>query len=228
MRQESFEEQTRCPLCGCAGGSRYHEDAVRVYCRCGSCGLVFVPRRYWLGAAEERAEYDLHENDADDPGYRRFLSRLADPLLERLPPGQRGLDFGCGPAPALAGMLAAAGHHVELYDPFYADHPAVLEAQYDFICATEVAEHLHDPQREFVRLFACLKPGGWLGLMTKLARGDLKAFSNWHYIRDLTHVCFYSRDTFAYLARQFGARCIVIGQDVVLMQKAGLDPARPH
>ena len=62
----------------------------------------------------------------NDAGYRRFLSKLADPLMARLAPGARGLDYGCGPGPALAAMLREAGHEVALYDPFFAPDPAPL------------------------------------------------------------------------------------------------------
>lgn len=215
MLEETLHYEVRCPLCGSGACALYFEDARRRYIRCGSCGLVFVPEPYWLSPEEERAEYDLHENAADDPGYRRFLSRLTTPLLERLPPRQRGLDFGCGADSPLSDMLAAHGHRMELYDPFYADHPSALNTTYDYICATEVVEHLRHPEKEFARLFSLLKPGGWLGIMTKMVR-DRVAFSKWHYIRDPTHICFYRRSSFAHLAQRFHAEVSFIGQDVVL------------
>jgi len=86
------------------------------------------------------------------------------------------------------------------------------------ITATEVLEHLHDPARELDRLFAALKPGGWLGVMTKPIR-EPSALDNWHYIRDLTHVCFYARETFEYVGARWGAEVEVIDEDVVLMRK---------
>jgi len=177
--------------------------------------LIFVPARYWLNAEDERATYDLHENVAHDPKYRNFLSRLTMPLLEKLRPHQNGLDFGCGPGPALSIILEEHGHHVELYDPFYANNPSVFNTTYDFICATEVVEHLRDPNQVFTTLFTLLKKGGWLGVMTKLV-SDHHTFSNWHYIRDMTHICFYHRNTFVYLAQRFNAKLTFIGQDVML------------
>ena len=204
-------------MCKSAAIEPYHKDAVRSYLRCTSCQLIFVPTRYWLSLGEERATYDLHENDVNDPGYRRFLSRFAAPLVERLQPGQQGLDFGCGPGPALANMLEEQGHPMELYDPFYADNPSVFTRTYDFICATEVVEHLRDPGQAFDSLFGLLKPGGILGIMTKLAT-DKSAFANWHYIRDMTHICFYHRDTFVYLARRFDAELTFSAKDVILLQ----------
>lgn len=179
---------------------------------------MFVPPEYFLDPAAERAHYDLHENDPSDAGYRRFLSRLSDPLVARLPAASTGLDFGSGPGPTLSVMLAEAGHRVEIYDPIYAPDTTVLDRQYDFITASEVVEHLHDPAAELQRLWDCLRPGGVLGLMTKLVI-DPQAFASWHYIQDPTHVCFYSTETWSWLAARWSARLEQVAADVVLLAK---------
>lgn len=207
-----------CPLCHGKDTSAFGTDSNRSYQRCQRCSLVFVPEHYWLDAEQEKAVYDLHQNDPTDPGYRRFLSRLSEPLLERLPSGQQGLDFGCGPGPALPAMLEAHGHQVDCYDPIYRDRPKVFAKVYDFICATEVVEHLRDPDQVFSTLFSLLKPGGWLAIMTKLVI-DADAFATWHYIRDRTHICFFSHTTFAYLARRFQADLTYAAKDVILLNK---------
>ena len=67
-------------------------------------------------------------------------------------------------------------------------------------------------------MWACLKPGGILGIMTKLVL-DRKAFSTWHYKNDLTHVCFYSRDTFEWVATYLKADLEIIDKDVLLLTK---------
>mgnify|MGYP003965087051 CR=1 FL=1 len=74
-----------CPLCHGTGIAAYHADKTRNYLHCHTCDLVFVPRGQHLSAGEEKAYYDLHENQPDDPGYRRFLDRLFTPLNQRLP-----------------------------------------------------------------------------------------------------------------------------------------------
>ena len=53
--------------------------------------------------------------------------------------------------------------------------------------------------------------------MTKMVLNQ-SAFSRWHYIRDLTHICFYSLETFEYLADYFGAEIHVVAKDVVLFR----------
>lgn len=206
-----------CPLCQGIAAS-FAQDKQRSYRKCKRCSLVFVPTEYFLTPEEEKAQYDLHENDPDDPRYRKFLSRLAEPLLGKLSPNSLGLDFGCGPGPTLSVMLEEAGQQVALYDPFYKPNLKVLEASYDFITATEVLEHLRQPRRDLDALWDCLRPGGWLGVMTKRAT-DQKAFNQWHYKQDPTHICFWSRDTFLWLAGHWGANLELVEPDVALIQK---------
>ncbi len=207
-----------CSLCAAPDVVDYWRDRRRSYRQCTRCRLVFVPPEHHLAPSAERAEYDLHQNNPDDPGYRRFLSRLAEPLLERLAENARGLDFGCGPGPALAGMLQEAGHEVSLFDVFYAPDPAVFQRQYDFVTATEVVEHLARPGEELARLWSLLRPGGWLGVMTKLVR-DRDAFAGWHYKNDPTHISFFSIATWRWWAAPVDAALTFLGDDVMLLQK---------
>ncbi|NLX22382.1 MAG: class I SAM-dependent methyltransferase [Phycisphaerae bacterium] len=195
------------------------------YWRCPTCAATFLDIAQLPDRPTERARYLLHENDPHDAGYRSFLSRLATPLLDKLPPGREGLDYGCGPGPALAHMLTEAGHTVRLYDPFFHPDASALRHTYDFITCTEVAEHFHQPAREFARLDALLRPGGWLAIMTCFATDD-RRFADWHYRRDPTHVVFYRPQTFHYLAAQLGWDCEIPTQDVVLMRKADLSTTR--
>lgn len=115
-------------------------------------------------------------------------------------------------------MFREVGHTVALYDHFYAKNPAALQQTYDFITATEVVEHLHDPATILSQLWTLLKPGGYLGLMTKLVQ-DQEAFTTWHYKNDLTHVCFFSRATFEWLAHQWQAELEFFDNDVMLFHK---------
>jgi 2-polyprenyl-3-methyl-5-hydroxy-6-metoxy-1,4-benzoquinol methylase len=173
------------------------------YHRCGTCALTFLDPERWPSPDAERARYEEHDNRPDDPGYRRFLAKLADPLDARLPRGSEGLDFGCGPGPTLSGMLAACGHHVRDYDPFFLPDEDALARSYDFIACSEVIEHVHDPWSVLTRLDGLLRPGGVLGVMTGMV-DDRADFANWYYVRDPTHVCFYHPDTMAWIAERFG------------------------
>ena len=210
----------KCPLCGANNIESACKDRYRDYLRCLKCQLVFVPSEQFISAKEEKAEYDLHQNSPHDPGYRRFLGRLFKPMQEELAPGSEGLDFGSGPGPTLSVMFEETGFPMDIYDPFYANDPLVLTKQYDFITATEVVEHLFQPREVLDQLWAILKPGGLLGIMTKLVI-DMEAFKNWHYKNDLTHVCFFSKPTFEWLADMWHAKVTFIGKDVILLSKNG-------
>jgi 2-polyprenyl-3-methyl-5-hydroxy-6-metoxy-1,4-benzoquinol methylase len=141
-------------------------------------------------------------------------------MQDRLAPNSCGLDFGCGPGPTLSHLFAEAGHKVLIYDVFYAKDESVWQNRYDFITASEVVEHLHQPDEELARLWAGLKPGGILGLMTKLVL-NRTAFANWHYKNDRTHVCFFSRPTFEWLGKLWGSPPMFVGQDVIIFAKPG-------
>lgn len=221
-----------CPLCGGKEASLYYQDnnkrSTRPYFQCLTCSLVFVPAIYYLTAEQEKAEYDLHENDLQDAGYHQFLQRFWQPFKACLAEqganhgrlsGAEILEFGCGPGPALAGIMENDGYSVSKYDYFYFPDKVVLQTgAYDGISATEVIEHLHKPKQVFESWLGYLKPDGVLGLMTKLVK-DQQAFANWHYKNDLTHVCFYSQATFQWLANHYGLILQIIGNDVIVLHK---------
>jgi len=209
-----------CRLCGRPGLGAFATIRQQTYWRCQGCEAVLLDESCLLSGPEEHAYYDLHENEVNDPGYRAFVARLGDPMLQRLKPGSQGLDYGCGPGPALATMLGEHGHAVSLYDPFFQPDTAVLERSYDFIICCEVAEHFHRPGEEFARLDRLLRPGGLLGLMTCFRTED-RLFANWHYRHDPTHVVFYREETLRNVAARLGWSCDIPRKDVVIMGKPG-------
>ena len=205
-----------CPLCSSSEVVDYHQDKKRPYLQCQVCDMVFVPSSHHLNSEQEKAEYDKHENDLNDQGYITFLSRLINPMLARVSNGSNGLDMGCGPAPALAKQFEQHGHNMALYDLYYFNDNSVLEQSYDFVTCTEVIEHIASPKSFIENLLKCLKPGAPLGLMTKLVISP-ERFAIWHYKNDPTHICFYSRKTFEYLANYYQLQLEFIGQDVIVL-----------
>ncbi len=212
-----------CILCNGPAIQHFYEDTSEHYAsdyyQCQQCRLIFAPPKDRPDPTEELARYDTHENDPNDEGYRNFLSQLFDPLNDRLPPNSFGLDFGSGPGPTLNLMFEETGHEMKIYDPFYADDETVFNQQYDFITATEVVEHLFHPGKDLDRLWRCLKPGGYLGIMTKIAEDDVDFFADWHYRLDLTHVTFYTNDTFRWLADHWEAEVEFPADRVIIFRK---------
>ena len=115
-------------------------------------------------------------------------------------------------------MLEEHGHEVALFDPFFYPDRSVLEQTFDFICATEVVEHLFAPGAVLKSLYDRLRPGGWWVIMTKRVL-NAEAFATWHYKNDPTHVCFFHVDSFHWLAEHLNARLEVVSNDVIVMQK---------
>lgn len=206
-----------CPLCAHSrsyplpvAGKRYH--------RCLGCELVWLDAADHLDAGAEKAVYDDHDNRVEDPGYRRFLLRAFGEVLSRMPPPASGLDFGCGPGPALIAMGREAGYQMAGYDKFYADEPELLNRRYDFITSTEVVEHLADPGAVLDGLWACLHSGGLLVLQTQRVLGD-ERFMAWRYRQDPTHITFFAEASFRALAARWRAGVEFPHQDVVVFTK---------
>ena len=210
--------QLHCPLCHATNIVEYFSEPRRDYYQCQNCSLVFVPSAQFISADEEKSNYDLHQNHSVDPDYRHFLSRILIPMKEKIRPAGCGLDFGSGPGPTLSLMFEELGHPMNIYDHFFADDGNALQQEYDFITATETVEHLHYPKTELNRLWSILKPGGILGIMTKLVI-DRDAFANWHYKNDSTHVCFFSQSTFTWLANLWQAKLEFYHNDVIVFEK---------
>ena len=207
-----------CIVCRAAPVSHYTTIDAQTYWRCAGCHSIFLDQTHYPSKRKEQAHYLQHDNRVDDPAYRKFLSRLADPLLAFLKPSDKGLDFGCGSGPALATMLNEKGFSMQLYDPFFYPDKSVLKAHYDFITCTETAEHFHDPFAEFDRLDSLLKPKGHLGVMTCFLE-EGSSFETWHYRRDPTHIVFYCETSFQVIAAQRKWYCQIPSKDIVIFSK---------
>ena len=202
-----------CPLCQKDQTYIFHSD----YQRCTICQFIFLSPDKRVDKTEEKRQYDLHENNPNDPGYRKFLSQIVDPLKIYLPKDKKlqGLDFGCGPGPTLNLMLEDEGIEMSIYDPFYYPQKETLENKYHVITCTEVAEHFFDPLNEFKKLRNLLHKGGVLGIMTDLFSEDMD-FKNWHYVKDPTHVGFFSKESLSWLARKLGWQVEIFGKRVAI------------
>jgi hypothetical protein len=117
-------------------------------------------------------------------------------------------------------MLTEKGHPTRDYDPFFAPDRDLLDASYDFLTCSETAEHFHDPAAEFRRMDTLLRPGGWLGLMTGLLQPDTD-LATWWYLRDPTHVSFYTLDSLDWIASDRGWTLVPIADTVALFRKGG-------
>lgn len=207
-----------CPVCTASTTRHFIEVDSKDYYRCERCLATFLLAAQQPDQAIEVAEYEKHNNDPSDTGYLKFLSKVTEPLTNQLSSGAQGLDYGCGPGPALASIMVDKGFSMALYDPFFYPNTAVLAQQYDFVTCTEVVEHFHQPAQEFGKLNQLLKPGAWLAIMTCWQTDDEK-FASWHYRRDPTHVVFYKEATLRHIANQYDWQMYSPQKNVALMKK---------
>ncbi|MEX2639628.1 MAG: class I SAM-dependent methyltransferase [Balneolales bacterium] len=168
---------------------------------CKHCSLIFADPASHLSNKDEKARYEEHNNGIQYPGYVRFINQAIEPALPCLSTKMHGLDYGCGPGPALSILLRRKGISCDDYDPFF--FPLKLSPPYDFIFATEVFEHFNQPGREIEKLVNLLHPGSYLIIMTILWK-DLHDFPTWFYAKDPTHISFFHENTIRFIGERYG------------------------
>ena len=208
----------KCSVCHSRKIAIFAEIDAKTYWQCFDCFAKFLDRSHFLSPDDEHAHYCTHENVIDDPKYRTFLSRLSTPLKRILSTHRTGLDYGCGPGPALCAMLEEEGYEMRKYDPFFYPDKTIFSTQFDFITCSETVEHFYDPFTEFALLDIMLNPSGILGIMTDFLVEDA-LFENWYYRRDPTHVVFYAKTTFQIIAKRRGWICTFPDNNIALLIK---------
>ncbi len=207
-----------CRLCKSDEVKSFSKDRKRDYYRCNNCSLIFAGEEFYLTNEQEKSLYDFHQNTPDNQGYCNFLNQLVNPLSEKLDTGVYGLDFGCGPGPTLNLLFKQKGHEMDLYDPFYHNDPEIFLNSYDFITSSEVFEHLQNPSVVIDKILSILKPGGYLGVMTKLYNDEID-FKNWYYKNDMTHIIFFSLETIEFIKNKWSLDFEIHGDNVIIFTK---------
>jgi 2-polyprenyl-3-methyl-5-hydroxy-6-metoxy-1,4-benzoquinol methylase len=149
----------------------------------------------------ERTRYDEHHNTLSDQSYVDYCRGVAA-LLHTIPLVDPSvLDFGCGQHQVLARLLAREGIRCRAYDPLYGIGMPALEGTYDVVIMCECIEHLRGLAAEVRRVMRLLVPSGYLIVRTELL-ADLQNFASWWYIRDCTHINFFSLTAMRYVAER--------------------------
>jgi SAM-dependent methyltransferase len=191
-----------CPIC--KGESKlFFQDNQFVHYQCHTCRSVFLDPELRLSSEEEKQRYLNHNNDVNDVRYHQFVSPITDAILNDFTVDSMGLDFGAGTGSAISKILKDKGNSIKQYDPFFHNHPELLQDFYDYIACCEVMEHFFEPGREFKRLYSLLKPGGKLYCMTELFQDNVP-FDNWYYKNDPTHVFLYHADAINWIQENLG------------------------
>jgi hypothetical protein len=208
-------DKLTCPLCS-GSSSHYYKHKERDFFQCHNCSSVFLHPKNYLTTEAEQEHYTHHNNDPEDTGYQNFVRPVTDKILQNFGPEHKGLDFGSGTGSPIVKLLKDEGYNISQYDLYFHNNPEILLQQYDYIAASEVAEHFKEPYKEFKLLRNLLKPNGKLYVMTELWKND-QDFSSWYYKNDHTHVFLYHPDAFEWVKQEFGFKNVQIDKRVVML-----------
>ncbi len=206
----------RCPLCSSDKTGPFYQDRKRTIYRCKTCTLLFADANSYLPPDAELRKYRT-ANSKQKP-MQQLISSLVSQVEQLNPEPLVGLNFGRLADTSIVEEIAQRGHQLLQYDPFFAADHSLLQQQYDFISCYKVFEHFRLPNKEWQLLCSVLKPSGWLAISTQLIT-ELNGFAKWHHKNNLTHVSFYQRATFEYLAQQAGFKLLFAANDLILVQK---------
>ncbi|MEC4725895.1 class I SAM-dependent methyltransferase [Shewanella sp. D64] len=207
----------RCPLCHSTQTSLFHRNKKRDMYTCHHCQLVFSDAASHLPPLVEKQRYQ-ESGGKKQPALTQFLISLIAQCEQDSNSPLSGLNFGRVLEPSSLSNISHHQHKISQYDPFFAPDHELLKRNYDYICCYKVFEHFRFPFKEWSLLGDMLKPGGWLAINTKLLT-DIGSFDKWHHKNNLTHVSFYQRSTFEYLAEQAGFKLLFAANDLILVQK---------
>lgn len=197
-----------CPLCN-RTANIFYDGKHQTYYLCNTCFGIFLRSNSRLNCQEEVAHYRQHNNDIEDKGYQKFVSPITEAILHNFGTKHKGLDFGAGTGPVISKVLTDQDFSIAQYDPYFHNHPELLNEQYDYIASCEVIEHFFDPRKEFAMLRKMLKPQGKLFCMTHLYDESID-FPNWYYKNDPTHVFIYRSNTIEWIQKEFGFSGVTI------------------
>jgi hypothetical protein len=199
-----------CKLCKSKNVITYkHPKFGIIFHECLNCQAIYKDKAQSLSEEDEKKIYDLHENSIENLGYVNFLTNFIDSAV--IPFIKKGvaLDFGSGPGPVLSQILKNKyNFECSIYDYYYAKHIEVFDKRYDLITSTEVFEHLSDPISTLKQFHEILNMDGIVSIMTLFHPKEQSEFFDWFYIRDPSHITFFTPKTFDVIAKLTGFKVI--------------------
>ncbi|WP_423190254.1 class I SAM-dependent methyltransferase [Alkalibacterium sp. f15] len=200
----------QCKICQHETRELVHPGNGQLFHECLNCQFIFKNPAFYLSSEKEFEQYEHHENSIEDTRYVAFFEKyLQAAVLPFVSDGKKAFDFGSGPSPVLAQILERDyDYHVTIYDLFYAPEKTYENQLYDVITTTEVMEHIPDPIETFKELKTLMKADAILVVMTLFHPKDDNKLWGWHYIRDFTHISFFTPEAMQILADKIGLEVI--------------------
>lgn len=181
-----------------------------LYHHCSNCEFISKDPSHYITPEEELSRYSTHNNSLEDTSYVAYFKHFIESaVLPFVSEGKFGLDFGSGPSPVLAQLLMRDyGYAMDIYDLFYAPSKVFLGQRYDLVTCTEVVEHIPNPLETFETFKDLLLADGTLAVMTQFHTNQIEDFKKWHYIRDQSHISFFTRKTMETIAERIGLKVV--------------------
>lgn len=202
-----------CKICG------FEDENLNInsilYHKCLKCGFLSKDDSHILSSEEEHKRYRLHNNN--DEGYynyqKKFFLQIEPYLFGDV------LDYGCGDNHILANIISSNGYNSSYYDLYFYNENSVLEKLYDVIILEEVIEHIKDPLLLLKKLKLLLNVSGKLIIRTNLLKDSIN-LNNWWYLRDTTHISFFTYESFLKCSQLLGMNIIYCNEkDLIIMKK---------
>jgi hypothetical protein len=206
----------QCNLCFCESFETRTIKKI-IYHQCCQCHLIYKDKVHLIDTNLELTRYLEHNNKISDTGYQNYFIETIESNIKPFIDfnGLNILDFGSGPNPVLQYVFKDKYDiEIKIYDKYFANDLDILNDKFDLITSIEVVEHIFEVAQLFNLFNQLLVEGGYLFIKTNFTITDFKSnykideFSNWFYIRDITHVVFYSFKTFEYIANLFDYKII--------------------
>jgi len=199
----------KCKLCNCKTTIISDKKIDKNYYRCLECDYIFIDEKHILDAESEKKHYNNHDNNLESLGYVKMFEKIIDEFITSDTKDiKTALDFGCGEGEVLPILLERKDIKCDRYDLFYFPTKVYENKNYDLIVSTEVFEHLANPLEIFKILLKHIKKDGYLLIMTYFQPENKDDFFKWFYIKDVTHIGFFSLKTFEFLASELNLKIV--------------------
>lgn len=211
----------KCKICDKDTIKTIDPKTKKEYQKCLSCGYIYLEEIFYVDEARQKKHYDKHDNSFESIGYVKMFEDLIGEFVTPYKSDiKTALDFGCGRGEVLPALLERENILCDKYDIFYFPQKVYEDKSYDLIVSTEVFEHLQNPYDTLKELFAHMKKGSYLLLMTIFHPDNDEEFFKWWYIRDVTHIGFFNLSTFKHLSSTLNLKIVKHnGKNIILFQK---------